>query len=94
MPDFPFSQDTGHQKTRHGARTGENEQMSSRKRTVRGRGRGSATHNSASERGKLEVTVWGVTDNEPDRKMAIVLDEEAVRQLVAQLAAYGFRSGR
>jgi hypothetical protein len=64
------------------------------KKPVRGRGTGSATHNGASAPGELEVTIWGVTDREPDRKMAIVLDEEAARHLAMHLAAYGFHAGR
>jgi len=60
------------------------------KKTVRGRGAGSATHNGNSEPGRLEVTIWGVTDREPDRKMAIVLSEDDVRHLVVRLASHGF----
>jgi hypothetical protein len=64
--------------------------MSRGKRPVRGHGTGAATHNGASEPGQLQVTVWGVTDKEPDRKMAITLDEEAARRLVIALGQYGF----
>jgi len=60
------------------------------KKAVRGHGRVAATHNGASAPGRLEVTVWGATDKEPDREMALVLGEEDVKRLVANLARFGF----
>jgi hypothetical protein len=64
------------------------------KNPIRGHSRGAATHNGAAEPGQLEVTIWGVADKEPDRKIAVVLDEEAVRHLVMRLGGYGFYAGR
>ena len=51
---------------------------------------GNATHNGASEPGKLEITVWGVVDTEPDREVALVLSEDDARRLAANLGRFGF----
>lgn len=58
------------------------------------RGNGSATHNRATAPGELQVTIWG-EEAEPrpgrrPRKVAMVLDEDAVGVLLAHLRQYGF----
>jgi hypothetical protein len=70
--------------------SGQDGQVSRGKKPVRGHGKGAATHNGATKPGKLEVTIWGITDKEPDRKMAIVLDEASTLRLAAHLRQYGF----
>lgn len=67
--------------------------MRKSRKPVQGRGTGAATHNRAAEPGKLEVTIWGQTREMPGRKrreMAIVLDEDAVNRLIANLSRFGF----
>lgn len=59
------------------------------KMPVRAHGNGAASHNRASVPGQLEVTAWGVVDREPDREVALVLGEEDVKRLKANLERFG-----
>ena len=59
------------------------------RKPIRGRGLGAATHNRASELGKLEVTVWGWSALRR-RDVAIVLDEESAKRLADNLGRFGF----
>lgn len=53
--------------------------------TIRGTGQG-ATHNSASQPGELEVTIWGHTKR--GRSIALVYDEAAIARLVTDLERF------
>lgn len=60
---------------------------------VRARSQGSASHNGATTPGELQVTIWGRTDRKIGkrrRKVALVLEERDVAQLLMHLRAYGF----
>ena len=64
--------------------------MTSRKKPIRAHGAGWATHNGAKVPGELEVTIWGTADDKPDREVALVLTEEAAKQLIWNLTVrYG-----
>lgn len=63
--------------------------MRRRKKPIRGRGLGSASHNSAADPGNLEVTVWGWSARRR-REVAVVLDEESAARLAVNLARFGF----
>ena len=48
-----------------------------------------ASHNGATEPGKLKVTIWGETRKKPRREMTLVLGEEDVKRLKANLERFG-----
>lgn len=73
----PAGSEKGLRRRRHG------------KMPVRAHGKGAATHNKSTAPGELQVTVWGVTDREPDREVALVLGEEDVKRLKANLERFG-----
>lgn len=60
-----------------------------RRKPIRSRGLGAATHNRATGPGELEVTVWGWSARRL-HEVAVVLDEEAARRLAENLARFGF----
>lgn len=63
------------------------------KRPIRAHSSGWATHDGAKIPGELKVTIWGTSDRDPGREVAMVLDEEAVRGLLQHLiGGYGFRA--